>query len=116
MKNLLLNEGYQELNNYFTSGKGSKIYIKKREYLDLSLSAGSHILGHNSKILKSMNDLFKLIFQILPKNRYAIDFSKTLKKILPKYSKFIFATLNRSGNEITKSCEQFQKNNYFCIW
>ena len=82
MKNLLLNEGYQELNNYFTSGKGSKNLYKKREYLDLSLSAGSHILGHNSKIFKkSMNDLLKLnISNFAAKNRYAIDFSKTLKK------------------------------------
>ena len=37
MNNFLLNEGYENLNNLFTSGKGSKIYINNKEYLDLSL-------------------------------------------------------------------------------
>ena len=45
MNNFLLNEGYDDLNNLFTSGKGSNIYIKNKMFLDLSLCAGSHLLG-----------------------------------------------------------------------
>ena len=47
MNNFLLNEGYEDLNNLFTSGKGSNIYIEHKMFLDLSLCAGSHLLGHN---------------------------------------------------------------------
>ena len=52
MNNFLLNEGYDSLDDLFTSGKGSNIYIKNKRYLDLSLCAGSHILGHNPIIFQ----------------------------------------------------------------
>ncbi len=98
MNNFLLNEGYENLNNLFTSGKGSKIYINNKKFLDLSLCAGTHILGHNPKIFqKSVKDLAKLgISNFAAKNIYAVKLSKTLKKILPHYSKFIFCN---SGTE-----------------
>ena len=98
MKNFLLNEGYNNLENLFTSGKGSEIYIKKKKYLDLSLSAGSNLLGHNSKIFKkSINEILRFnISNFAAKNKYAVDYAKTLKKILPNYSKFIFCN---SGTE-----------------
>ena len=50
-KKLILNEGYAPNGTYFTSGIGSNIYIKKK-FLDLSLCAGTLILGHNSSIFK----------------------------------------------------------------
>ena len=98
MNNFLLNEGYENLNNLFTSGKGSKIYINNKKFLDLSLCAGTHLLGHNPKIFqKSVKDLAKLrISNFAAKNIYAVELSKTLKKILPHFSKFIFCN---SGTE-----------------
>ena len=98
MNNFLLNEGYDSLDNLFTSGKGSNIYIKNKRYLDLSLCAGSHILGHNPIIFqKSIKNMLKLgISNFAAKNKYAVDFSKTLKKIFPKYEKFVFCN---SGTE-----------------
>ena len=69
MNNLLLNEGYNDLNNLFTSGKGSSIYINNKKYLDLSLCAGSLMLGHNPMVFqKSVKNLLKLmiIYVYLP--------------------------------------------------
>ena len=85
MNNFLLNEGYEDLNNLFTSGKGSNININKKKYLDLSLCAGTHILGHNPKIFqKSIQNMQKLgISNFAAKNKYAVELSKTLKKIFP---------------------------------
>ena len=98
MNNFLLNEGYEDLNNLFTSGKGSNININKKKYLDLSLCAGTHILGHNPKIFqKSIQNMQKLgISNFAAKNKYAVELSKTLKKIFPKYEKFVFCN---SGTE-----------------
>ena len=98
MKNLLLNEGYEDFNNLFTSAKGSNVYINKTKYLDLSLCAGSHILGHNSIIFKkSIKNMLKMdISNFAAKNKYAVELSKTLKKIFPKYEKFVFCN---SGTE-----------------
>jgi glutamate-1-semialdehyde 2,1-aminomutase len=98
MNNFLLNEGYDDLNNLFTSGKGSNIYIDNKKYLDLSLCAGSHILGHNPIVFqKSIKDILKLgISNFAAKNKYAVELSRTLKKILPEYEKFVFCN---SGTE-----------------
>ena len=98
MNNFLLNEGYDGLDNLFTSGKGSNIYIKNKRYLDLSLCAGSHILGHNPIIFqKSIKNMLKLgISNFAAKNKYAVEFSKTLKEIFPEYKKFVFCN---SGTE-----------------
>ena len=82
MNNFLLNEGYEDLNNLFTSGKGSNIYINNKRYLDLSLCAGSHILGHNPIVFqKSIKNVQKFgISNFAAKNKYAVQLSKTLKK------------------------------------
>lgn len=97
-KNFIMNEGYQDIRDLFSSGKGSNIFLKKKKYLDLSLCAGSLILGHNSKIFKkSLNDILKYnISNFAAKNEYALKFSNTLKQVFPKYSKFIFCN---SGTE-----------------
>ena len=50
MQNFIKNEGYSKLSNLFSSGNGSDIFINKKKFLDLSLCAGSILLGHNSKI------------------------------------------------------------------
>ena len=98
VSNLILNEGYENLNNLFTSGKGSNIYINNKKYLDLSMCAGSHLLGHNPRIFrKSIKNVQKFgISNFAAKNKYAVELSKTLKKIFPKYEKFVFCN---SGTE-----------------
>ena len=98
MQNFLYNEGYENLNNLFSSGKGSNIYINNKKFLDLSLCAGSIILGHNSGIYRksSREILKKNLSNFAAKNIHAAEFAKTLNKVLPKYSKFIFCN---SGTE-----------------
>ena len=98
VSNLILNEGYENLNNLFTSGKGSNIYINNKKYLDLSMCAGSHLLGHNPRVFrKSIKNVQKFgISNFAAKNKYAVELSKTLKKIFPKYEKFVFCN---SGTE-----------------
>ena len=97
-KNYILNEGYQTKNEPFHTGVGSNIFIKKRKFLDLSLCAGSLILGHSSKIFKkALKEVVNLnISNFAAKNSHAQMFSRTLKKIFPNYSKFIFCN---SGTE-----------------
>ena len=98
-KNLsLLNEGYKNNHNLFDKGEGSKIYSRKKKYLDLSFAAGSLILGHNSKIYKLAlrNLIRKKISTFAAPNTQAYEYSNLLKKILPDFSKFIFSN---SGTE-----------------
>ncbi len=102
-KKMILNEGYMPNGSYFTSGIGSNIYINKKKFLDLSLCAGTLILGHNSKIFKNSlkNIAKKNISNFATTNKFAVDFSNTLKKIYPEYSKFIFC--NSGTDAVTKS-------------
>ena len=51
-KNLILNEGYLNNKYFFDKGIGSNIFIKEKKFIDLSFSAGSLLLGHNSKIFR----------------------------------------------------------------
>ena len=53
MSNLIFNEGYKSSNLIFDKGVGSKIYLKKKSFIDLSNCAGSLLLGHNSKIFQN---------------------------------------------------------------
>ena len=96
-ENLLFNEGY-ELKEYANRSFGSYIYIKNKKYIDLSSCAGSQILGHNNKILqRAYKDILKKkISNYAVPNIYAVEFSKTLKKVLKIFSKFI---LCNSGSE-----------------
>ena len=95
--NYLLNEGYNTI-NFVSKGKGSSIFINGKSLIDLSFSAGSLLLGHNSKIFKNSvkNLLNQNISNIAAPNLQALEFSRTLKKLMPKYSKFIFCN---SGSE-----------------
>ena len=96
-KSYILNEGY-EGTKIITKSYGSHIFINKKKYIDLSNCAGSQILGHNNKvILNSLSQLnVKKISNYANPNIYALEFSKTLKKIFPEFSKFIFCN---SGSE-----------------
>lgn len=98
MKNYSLNEGYQNSSNFFDKGIGSKVFIKNKKFIDLSFSAGCLLLGHNSLIFKKIikDFLSKKISIFAAPNKQAVDFSRTLKKVFPQYSKFIFCN---SGSE-----------------
>jgi glutamate-1-semialdehyde 2,1-aminomutase len=97
-ENFLLNEGYQNGKLFFDKGYGQYIYCKDKKFLDLSCCAGTLILGHNSSILRnSVKDILKMkISNFASINNQAVEYSKTLKKILKNYSKFIMCN---SGTE-----------------
>ena len=40
-----INEGYEKNRNLFTSSIGSKVFIKKKKFIDLSMCAGSILLA-----------------------------------------------------------------------
>ena len=94
MADYILNEGYKNNSYIFDKAKGSRIFIKNREFIDLSFSAGSLILGHQSKIFKnSLKELINKKISILAApNKQSVEFSKILKKVFPSYSKFIFCS------------------------
>ena len=97
-KNFVFNEGYSNKKNLFKSALGSKIFYKGSKYIDLSLGAGSLILGHNSSIYKyAIKNLTKKnISSLAAPNQQAADFAEVINKIFPQYSKFIFCN---SGTE-----------------
>ena len=83
---------------YSHLGKVLIFLLKKKKFLDLSLCAGSIILGHNSKIYKKTikEILDKKLSNFAAKNAYGAELAKTLHKIFPSYEKFIFCN---SGTE-----------------
>jgi glutamate-1-semialdehyde aminotransferase len=97
-QNFLLNEGYQNGKTFFDKGDGQYIFSKKKKFLDLSCCAGTLLLGHNSKIFKStINSISKnKVSNFAALNYHASNYSRTLKKILPNFSKFIMCN---SGTE-----------------
>jgi len=99
MKKNILNEGYQSKSLFFSYGKGDQIFTKdKKSFYDLSYCAGTLILGHNSKIFqKSLSVSKKKNLSLFAHpNIHATEFSKTLKKFFPSFSKIIFCN---SGSE-----------------
>lgn len=96
--NFILNQEYSKSNFFFETGHGSYVYSKKKKFLDLGYCAGTLLLGHNHKVLR---ESFKLlsknkISNLAYANYQSLELAKTLKKILPNYSKFIFCN---SGTE-----------------
>ncbi len=98
----ILNEGYDK-KNIFEYSDQSYIYKGKKKYIDLSFGAGTLLLGNQSKIFKNSlkQILTKKISLLGTPNQEALEYSKLLKKIFPKYSKFIFC--NTGSEAITKS-------------
>lgn len=93
----ILNEGYNN-QNLISHSSGAHIYFGNKKYLDLSNCAGSQILGHNNLIIKScLKELYKKkISNYANPNIQADEFGRTLKKVVPNFSKFIFCN---SGSE-----------------
>ena len=108
IRNHVLNEGYEASKTFFEKGIGSKLIINNKSYYDLSFSAGSLLLGHQSKIFKKafqnlIND--KITVMAAP-NRQAINYSNLLKKIFPHYNKFIFCS---TGSEAVMKALRISK-------
>ncbi len=98
MSNLILNEGYKDSKVFFEKGIGDKIFIKGKPYIDLSHCMGSLILGHNNPLYKKILKKYakKNISIFAHPNIHALNFSKTIKKVFPNFSKIIFCN---SGTE-----------------
>ncbi len=101
-KNIILNEGYDQ-KNIFDYANKSYIYKGRKKYIDLSYGAGTLILGNQSKIfVNSIKQILSKKASIIgTPNQEAVKYSKLLKKIFPRYSKFIFC--NTGSEAITKS-------------
>ena len=103
MSNIILNEGYQKTKVFFEEGYKDKIIHEGKPYIDLSNCAGSLILGHNSKVYREIIKKYLKIngSSFAHPNNYAVDYSKTIKKIFPNFEKIIFCN---SGTEaVTKA-------------
>ena len=103
MSDLILNEGYQKNKVFFEKGLKDKIIQNGISYIDLSNSAGSLILGHNSKTFRNiLKKYLKINGSIFAHpNNFAVDYSKTIKKFFPSFEKIIFCN---SGTEaVTKA-------------
>ncbi len=97
---ILFNEGYNKYSDFYTKGKGSIVYSSKKSYIDLSCGAGTLLLGHNSKIrISSIKDYLKKgLSQFSHPNKSAVDLSKSLKKVFPKFHKFVLCNTGAEAN------------------
>ena len=97
----IFNEGYNKSNNYFIKGfKNIIIDSKNNEFIDLTSSGGTSLLGHNNTILKkSLKRFVNSGFSnfALP-NEHAKNFTKNIKKIIPQFSKIIFCNSGAEDN------------------
>ena len=98
MDSTILNEGYIKKENLFDYANGSSIFIKRKKFIDLSMCAGSLILGHNHPYLKkTVNKIFKKnISNLAAANSFAENYSKNILTIAPNAKKIIFCN---SGTE-----------------
>ncbi len=97
--NNILNENYKKNNIIFDGAKKDFLYSKGKKYIDLSYGSGTLILGHGSNIqLKIFRNFVKKNLSLFSgPNKYTIEFTKSLRKILPShYNKFVFCN---SGTE-----------------
>ena len=98
MSNLLLNEGYKKTTDLFCGAKDVEIFTKNRKYIDLSMCAGSILLGHNHKIFHQSIKKFisRKVSNLAAPNIYAKIFAKNIKKVVTNSEKIIFCN---SGTE-----------------
>ena len=52
VKNLILNEKYNNSKNFFEKAKANQIFLKNKKLIDLSLCSGVVFLGHNHSVFK----------------------------------------------------------------
>ena len=100
-----------------TKANGKYIYIGNKKLLDLSYASGSLLLGHTSSIYKkSLNDLKNTGSNYSLINNFVENYSLTLKKIYPEYSKFIMCATGTESNmkalRIARAITKKKKNCY----
>ena len=103
MSKKVINEGYLDKQDLFDYAESSSIFIKKKKYIDLSMCAGSLILGHNHPFIrKTINKIFKdRISNIAAPNIFAENFAKNIISVTSNSKKIIFCN---SGTEaVTKA-------------
>ena len=83
MSNLILNEGYEKNTDLFYGAQDEKIFTKNKEYTDLSMCAGSILLGHNHKVFRQgiVKFLSKKVSNIAAPNIYAKIFAANIKML-----------------------------------
>ncbi len=98
MQNLIINEGYKKGVDLFYGAQDERIFTKNKKYIDLSMCAGSILLGHNHKVFKKSIAKFisKKISNIAAPNISAKIFAKNIKRVVPNSEKIIFCN---SGTE-----------------
>ncbi len=98
MSNFILNEGYEKNTNLFYGAQNEKIFTNNKKYIDLSMCAGSILLGHNHKVFRQsiIKFISRKISNLAAPNVYAEMFSKNIKKVIPNTEKIIFCN---SGTE-----------------
>ena len=114
MNNFLLNEGYDQINTFYDKGLGTFIYQGKKKYIDLCCGGGSLLLGYNHpSITKSFKKISKMnIANFAAPNKYAVELSRNIKKILPQYSKFVMCNSGAEANiKALRICRAVTKKN-----
>tara|TARA_Y200000002_G_C22640161_1_gene646578 strand:- start:299 stop:1525 length:1227 start_codon:yes stop_codon:yes gene_type:complete len=114
MNNYLLNEGYDQSNIFYDKGFGTFIYHGRKKYIDLCCGGGSLLLGYNHPSLtKSFEKVSKKnIANFAAPNKYAVELSRNIKKILPQYSKFVMCNSGAEANiKALRICRAVTKKN-----
>ena len=85
--------------NYSKVQKGSIISYKNKNYIDLSMCAGSILLGHNHEIVKKVINKFlkEKVSNVAAPNIHAENFAKNIKRIVPNSEKIIFCNSGTEG-------------------
>ncbi len=101
-ENLVYNEGYDlsKPNLYIESASGAYIKdIDSNEYIDMTIGAGSNILGHASPVITQniKEQIDKGSIYTIP-NLYTHKLTKILKEAIPHYDGFVYCN---SGSEAT---------------
>lgn len=101
-ENIVYNEGYDlsKSNLYIASANGAYIKdIDSKKYIDMTLGAGSNILGHASPIItqKVKEQMDKGTIYTIP-NLYTHKLTKILKEAVSHYDGFVYCN---SGSEAT---------------
>lgn len=99
MSKIIINEGYSKNPELFKSAKGSIILYKNKNYIDLSMCAGSILLGHNHEIVKKVINKFlkEKVSNVAAPNIHAENFAKNIKRIVPNSEKIIFCNSGTEG-------------------
>ena len=114
MNNFLLNEGYDQSSNFYDKGLGTFIYQGRKKYIDLCCGGGSLLLGYNHpSITKSFKKISKMnLANFAAPNKYAVELSRNIKKVLPQYSKFVMCNSGAEANiKALRICRAVTKKN-----